>query len=182
MSAETTPPSRPSGPENERDALVRKALEDYEGPLIGYAASILKDSDRARDVAQDTFIKLYKQQPDEVITALKAWLFTVCRNRCFDILRKEKRMSTMEDEEIVRIEDTQETPAEAVARSDQHGEVLRYLERLPENQREVIRLKFQGEMSYKEISDVTSLSVSNVGFLIHSGIKRLRGMMAHQLA
>jgi RNA polymerase sigma-70 factor (ECF subfamily) len=62
-------------------------------------------------------------------------------------------------------------------RKEKFEEVLRFLERLPENQREVIRLKFQGDLSYKEISEVTGLSVSNVGFLIHTGIKRLRSMM-----
>jgi RNA polymerase sigma factor (sigma-70 family) len=164
-----------------RELLVRQALEEFESPLIGYAASILRDADRARDVVQDTFIKLFEQEPDSVSTALKAWLFTVCRNRCFDVLRKEKRMTNMEDEQIERIHDPADDPAEAVARSDQHSEVLRFLERLPENQREVIRLKFQGEMSYKEISEVTQLSVSNVGFLIHAGLKRLRGLLSHQM-
>ena len=48
------------------------------------------------------------------------------------------------------------------------------LARLPENQQEVIRLKFQQGLSYKEISSVTGLSVTNVGFLIHTGLKRLR--------
>ena len=62
------------------------------------------------------------------------------------------------------------------------GHVLRVLETLPPKQQEVIRLKFQGEMSYKEISEVTQLSVSNVGFLIHAGLKRLRGLMSHQIA
>ena len=167
---------------DEREKLVRRALEDYEGALIGYAASILRDSDRARDVAQDPFIRLFEQDPEKVAPALKPWLFTVCRNRCFDILRKEKRMSNLEDEKIDRISDGSEDPASAFERSDQHGEVLRFLERLPSNQREVIRLKFQGEMSYKEISEVTDLSVSNVGFLIHAGLKRLRGLMSHQIA
>jgi RNA polymerase sigma-70 factor (ECF subfamily) len=54
---------------------------------------------------------------------------------------------------------------------------MRYVERLPENQREVIRLKFQSDLSYKEIAEITNLSVSNVGFLLHTGIKRLRFMM-----
>jgi RNA polymerase sigma-70 factor (ECF subfamily) len=45
---------------------------------------------------------------------------------------------------------------------------------LPENQREVIRLKFQTGMSYREISAVTGLSVSNVGFLLHAAINTLR--------
>jgi RNA polymerase sigma-70 factor (ECF subfamily) len=45
---------------------------------------------------------------------------------------------------------------------------------LPKNQQEVIRLKFQHGLSYKEISTVTNLSVTNVGFLIHTGLKVLR--------
>ena len=45
---------------------------------------------------------------------------------------------------------------------------------LPENQREVLRLKFQCGLKYREISEVTGLSVSNVGFLIHTAISTLR--------
>jgi RNA polymerase sigma-70 factor (ECF subfamily) len=48
------------------------------------------------------------------------------------------------------------------------------IDRLPHNQQEVIRLKFQNGFSYKEISRITQLSVSNVGFLIHTAIKALQ--------
>jgi RNA polymerase sigma-70 factor (ECF subfamily) len=48
------------------------------------------------------------------------------------------------------------------------------LETLPPNQREVIRLKFQNGFSYREISRISGHSVSNVGFLIHTGMKTLR--------
>ena len=47
---------------DEREELVREALEEFERPLVAYAASILRDADRARDVVQDTFIKLYEQE------------------------------------------------------------------------------------------------------------------------
>ena len=52
--------------------------------------------------------------------------------------------------------------------------VLKILDTLPANQQEVLRLKFQGDLSYQEISRVTRLSVSNVGFLIHAGLKTIR--------
>ena len=45
---------------------------------------------------------------------------------------------------------------------------------LSPNQQEVVRLKFQDELSYKQISSVTGLTVSNVGFLLHTAIRRLR--------
>ena len=91
-------------------------------------------------------------------------------------------METIEQEQVVQIHDKTEDPSRQAERSDEQSEVMRFLERLPENQKEVLRLKFQGDMSYKEISEVTSLSVSNVGFLIHAGLKRLRGMLSHQAA
>ena len=167
---------------DEREELVHRALIEFESALIGYAASIVKDEDRAKDVVQDTFIKLYEQDPEKVKGSLKAWLFTVCRNRCFDIIRKEKRMINVEDDQLTVIRDAGDDPSRAAERADEHSNVIKFLDRLPENQREVIRLKFEGDMSYKEISQVTQLSVSNVGFLIHAGIKRLRGLLSDQVA
>ncbi|HAA86629.1 MAG: sigma-70 family RNA polymerase sigma factor [Verrucomicrobiota bacterium] len=167
---------------DEREELVHVGLVEFESALIGYAASIVKDEDRAKDVVQDTFIKLYEQDPEKVKGSLKAWLFTVCRNRCFDIIRKEKRMINVEDDQLTVIRDAGDDPSRAAERADEHSNVIKFLDRLPENQREVIRLKFEGDMSYKEISQVTQLSVSNVGFLIHAGIKRLRGLLSDQVA
>ena len=57
---------------------------------------------------------------------------------------------------------------------EQLSRVLHIVATLPPNQQEVIRLKFQNGLSYREISGVTNLSVSNVGFLIHSGLKTVR--------
>ena len=54
------------------------------------------------------------------------------------------------------------------------AEIFRMLDRLPKNQREVVYLKFQCDLSYKEISEVTKLSVTNVGFLMHTALKNLR--------
>jgi len=65
--------------------------------------TILKDLDRSRDVVQDTFIRLYKQDVEKVKGGLKSWLFTVCRNRALDVLRKEKRMVAV-DNEILELE------------------------------------------------------------------------------
>jgi RNA polymerase sigma-70 factor (ECF subfamily) len=59
-------------------------------------------------------------------------------------------------------------------RNDSAAQVLGLVERLPPNQQEVIRLKFQGGLSYREISRVTGLTVSHVGVLIHTGLKSIR--------
>ncbi len=158
--------------------LVESAQADFEGPLTGYAAGLLGgDWERARDVVQDTFVKLHRQDPEMIQGKLKSWLYTVCRNRSIDVLRKENPMLSSSGEAFENMENASPDPSNAMEQKESFEEVLKFLERLPENQREVIRLKFQGDLSYKEISDVTGLSVSNVGFLIHTGIKRLRTLM-----
>ena len=57
---------------------------------------------------------------------------------------------------------------------EQLAEVLSLLGALPANQQEVLRLKFHSDLSYLEISRITNLTVSNVGFLIHTGLKTIR--------
>lgn len=67
---------------------------------------------------------------------------------------------------------------QAAEQQDAMQQILAMVSRLPENQREVIRLKFQNGMSYREISDVTELSLSNVGYLLHTALSRLRKELA----
>ena len=68
-------------------------------------------------------------------------------------------------------------PLAALEQKETMSQVMRILETLPKNQREVIYLKFQCDLSYKEIGEITHLSVTNVGFLIHTAIKSIRKEM-----
>lgn len=83
-------------------------------------------------------------------------------------------MSSLAEEGVATVSSPQLPPPEQAEQTELAGHVLQMLARLPDNQQEVIRLKFQQGLSYKEISSVTGLSVTNVGFLIHTGLKRLR--------
>ena len=65
-------------------------------------------------------------------------------------------------------------PADLVDTKRSANVIVELLNRLPKNQQEVLRLKFQNELSYREISKVTGLSVSSVGFQIHTGISKLK--------
>lgn len=153
---------------------ITDAVERFGRPLSQYAHGLLGDADRARDVVQDTFLRLCGQRRERVDSRLAPWLFTVCRNRAMDVLRKERRMTPLtESLDATLAVDPPGAPPEAPA-----GSITDALGRLPANQREVIRLKFLHEMSYREISKVTGLSESHVGVLIHNGIKALRRHMA----
>ena len=69
------------------------------------------------------------------------------------------------------------SPAAQAEQRDTASEVLRLLARLPKNQQEVVRLKFQYGLTYREITQVTNLTIGNVGFLIHTAIKTIRRQM-----
>ena len=157
---------------------IKAALQEHEGPLVRYAAQFTGDLDRARDVVQDTFLKLCAEDPVRLDGHLAQWLFTVCRNRALDIQRKEQRMKPLDDIELAARPGHETSPAAQAEQNESASHVLRFLKHLPPNQQEVVRLKFQTGLSYKEIAGVTKLSVSNVGFLIHTALRTLRQQMA----
>lgn len=159
------------------DEFVEKALAEFESPLIGYAMGFLHDVEKARDVVQDTFIRLYQQDIAKVRDGLKTWLFTVCRNRALDVLRKEKRMVSLKEEKLEKIPANESDPLKTADWDERFSQLHHALERLNENQREVIRLKFEQDLSYKEISKITGLTAGNVGFILHVGLKRLRELL-----
>ena len=163
------------------EQFVEEDLAHYEGPLIGFAMGSVHDLDRARDVVQDTFIRLYQQDRENVRRGLKAWLFTGCRNRALDIVRSEPRMVGLEDEKVSRLEGTGATPDRVADWDERIAQVMNARDRLSDNQRAVIRLKFQQELSYREISEATGLAPGNVGFLLHTGLKRLRSLLPEDL-
>lgn len=153
---------------------VRSAVERFEKPLTLYAARLLGDPERARDVVQDTFLKLCAQSSAEIAPHLAEWLFTVCRNRATDVLRKEGRMTLLNDEHAQARTSPEPPPPEIIEQREDAALALKLLEGLPKGQQEVIRLKFQNGFSYKEISRISGYSVSNVGFMIHTGLKTIR--------
>ena len=146
---------------------IVEALNAHEAKLLRYATWLMGDLEGAREIVQETFLRLCKEKRTEEIAGyLPQWLFTVCRNLAFDTRKKEARMTPLEDAHIgvdSRLHEKQTA-----------GEIFRMLDRLPKNQREVVYLKFQCDLSYKEISEITKLSVTNVGFLMHTALKGLR--------
>lgn len=155
---------------------VRRAFEEFEKPLVGYAARLIGDFEAARDVVQEVFLRLAREGA-ELNGRMPQWLFAVCRNLAIDAKRKGGRMTTVTAmtaavESILAC--PPESPAAAPGQDDGGPNLLAMLDSLPENQQEVIRLRLGAGLSYKEIAEVTGHSVSNVGFLMHTGLKAMR--------
>ncbi len=156
---------------------LRAAVDAYETPLRRYAERIVGDAETARDVVQETFVRLCRARPDEVNGHLQAWLFSVCRNTAISIRRKEDRMTTLTIGTEMELTARGRQPDEAAEQGEAAGTLRECLEELPRNQQTVLRLKFQQGLSYQQIAERTGLSVSNVGYLMHHGLKTLRQRM-----
>ena len=153
-------------------------LERYERPLVRYSWSILGDLEAARDVVQETFIRLCRRLESDDATHTEAWLFTVARNLSIDHQRKQSRIIYMPQTDDRTTDEP--GPGASLEQQETRDSIFGLLDQLSENQREVIRLKFQNDLSYKEIADVTQLTVTNVGFLLHTGLKKLRALLEAQ--
>jgi RNA polymerase sigma-70 factor (ECF subfamily) len=168
--------------QDEASVLVRRALDQYETQLIAYAAGILGgDIDRGRDVVQDSLLRLYLTEPAKVRDNLKSWLYTVCRNRALDILRKESRLDLGDDERMAAEPSAAPDPHQRTLQRELCDGVWKCVDQLRPNQREVVRLKFLHDCSYQEIAEITGLSTGNVGFIMHHAIKKLRELLSHQM-
>ncbi|MEZ5414926.1 MAG: sigma-70 family RNA polymerase sigma factor [Opitutaceae bacterium] len=168
------PNSQPREKTHENQSFMARTFAEHQAPLTRYATKLLGDADRARDVVQDSFIKLMQQPAAAVEGHVVEWLFTVCRHRALDVMRKEGRMKHFAEGEQERVVAAEPRPGRSLEQAETNAAILRLIDRLPPNQQEVVRLKFQNGFSYKEISRITSLSVSNVGFILHTAVTRLR--------
>lgn len=173
---------RDSSESLDREKWIQAAIDEHQGPLVRYAHHFLKDLDRARDVVQETFFKLLQQDRSKIAGHLKPWLFHVCRNQAIDVCRKENRMNladskTLDQSQGRKVNGTHSLandPAMIAESNEDATRVERLVGQLNDKQQEVIRLKFQDAMSYKQIAEVTGLTASNVGFILHSALKKLR--------
>jgi RNA polymerase sigma factor (sigma-70 family) len=152
-----------------REEWFKGKIAQFEQRLIRYTTRITGNHEGAREVVQDAFLRLW-QSEDEGLENVGAWLFRVCRNRAIDMLRKHNKIKTVSFDSVSGFDPS----SEVIPTAEPDSVLMQALKSLPENQQEIVRLKFQEDMSYADISEVTGLSVSNVGYLLHMAIKSLR--------
>lgn len=152
---------------------MQMLLRRFQLPLLQFATRITGDRERARDVVQETFVKFQNNgafhNPKPA-----TWLFTVCRNRALNVCRKERRMQYLDEKLIETREAEQLMPFARLEQKEAAGFLLKIVATLPPRQQEVLQLKFQNDLSYQQIAEITKTTANNVGVLIHTALKTLR--------
>ena len=148
---------------------------------------LVKDSFLAEDIFQDTFIKIIDTIRGDRYTEkgkFLPWAMRIAHNLCVDHFRKIKRtplIKTSDDKDIFNVLGFSEPSAEEVMMTRQsHDSVRRMLDLLPEEQREVIILRHYAELSFKEIADLTQVSINTALGRMRYGLINLRKMMTEK--
>ena len=160
------------------DTRLRNAMAREERRLLRYAWQLANDAELARDAVQDVFLKYHTEcvagRAPEHDTA---WLFTVCRRRVFRLIDQRNRTTAMDPQTFDAGVESSASPDRAAQNREDGDSLSAQLEKLPPRDREIVRLKFQNELSYKEIAEITGLTTGNVGFILHHAVKTLRDGM-----
>lgn len=161
-------------------AAFEAIVSEYEGPLLRYAGRILFDRVAAQDVVQNTLLRLFRHWPGDLIPSpqLSSWLYRVAHNCAVDYLRRESRRHHVHKKHAEERSDfVAPNRGEGFRISEQAAKAAQALQQLSLREQQLVILKVYEEKTYKEISEITELSVSNVGYILHYAMKKLAGLM-----
>lgn len=159
-------------------------MTEHEKPLLRYAMRIVNSSTAAQDVVQNVFIKLVRAPEARGLDAggLKGWLYRVTHNEAVDWVRRESRLHLLHERQGA---DPVFAPPDAANDPDPHDDrvalVMAEMRRLRPHEQQVILLRLQEGLSYKEISAVTGRSEGYVGNILHHAVKKLSGRLARAM-
>lgn len=151
-----------------------KLYEQFFVPVFRYIYLRVKDREAAEDLTQEVFIKVFQSvgRFDERGKAPLAFFFTTARNLVIDSWRKKKTATT--DLEKLELQDLRPRPDEVLQNKEATAEVMKTLKDLPDEQQEVLVLKFINELSNKEIAVIIQKSEQAVRQIQCRGLKALR--------
>lgn len=184
-------PAGPEVPARAGDSLEGLFLA-LEGPLLSYALRLVRNRDMAEDLVQEAFLRLHGQ-PAGSVREPRGWLYRTVHNLAMNQLRSQARvvpLPTASEAGSGRGEgdserslgsdpaDAEPWPDEQLARWEGIGLVRLGLQALDGRTREVVRLRFQEDLSYKDIGARTGLTSGHVGYLLHHALKTLADELA----
>ena len=146
-----------------------------EAPLLAYAHRLLRDFGAAQDIVQEAFLRLHARFSE--VQQPRPWLYrtvhNLAANHCRATTRTEPLRESAEDNASAGNElvDPQPLPDEQIARWESIGQVRLSLEGLDARSRDMLELRFNEGLSYKDISSRTGLTVGHVGYLLHHALK-----------
>ena len=166
---------------NGAESAFRDIVLRYQRPVYGLIVRMVRNPSRAEELAQDTFVKAFRAlHTYDAQRKFSAWILTIAHHVAIDELRKcsldtEPLEQTTEDGERVRefADTSAPTPAVVAERAELADVLQRAIGRLRPEYREVVTLRYERELDYDEIADITGLPMGTVKSSLHRARKEL---------
>ena len=163
--------------ENSRMAM-EMVIFKYRDRLFYHAAGIVKDWQEAYDVVQEVFIRAMRETRFfNADFKMKAWLFRVTTNLCFNLVRDRRRRGQILENKVRPPDRTRANQLEEVFFGERQAEVLAAIEKMTPDHREILMLRYYDELSYAEIADVLEIKLGTV----MSRLSRARGRLLDEM-
>ncbi len=159
-------------------------LNRYKSSVHAYIYYIVRDRDLTEDIFQETFVKVIltiKQGRYTENGKFKAWITRIAHNLIIDHFRQERNENTISNDEVevdlfndMRL--CEKTVEDAMVETQVFSDVKKMVEYLPDNQREVLEMRYYQNMSFKEIADRTGVSINTALGRMRYAILNMRRM------
>jgi RNA polymerase sigma factor (sigma-70 family) len=138
------------------------SVKEFADSVYRFIRANLKDDEMANDIVQDSFEKLWRHVTEIDFPVVKSWLFSTAYHTMIDIIRREKKMTTLEESYLNNLPD--------YSQYNDLNEILHLaIDRLAEQQRTSVLLRDYEGYSYKEIGEITGQTEAQVKINIYRG-------------
>ncbi|MFY8097283.1 MAG: RNA polymerase sigma factor [Flavobacterium sp.] len=142
-------------------------IERHQAKVYGFIYSKVGDTTISDDIFQDTFIKVIKTLKTNAYNEegkFLPWLMRIAHNQTIDFFRKNKKMPMQRETEEYSIfnfmSDSAQNIEGKLIEFQVEKDLKRLVESLPKDQREVLKMRFYDDLSFKEIADITGVSIN----------------------
>lgn len=149
--------------------------------LYGHAYRILGDKEGSEDAVQEVFVRLWKMKMElDKYESVEALAVTMVRNYCIDQVRKLRFMDPGRDTALAGLHDPEPSAHDQIERREASAIVLRIIEELPDQYREVIRMRDIDELSFEEIAELTGQNINTLRVILSRARKSVRDEYSKQ--
>lgn len=160
-----------------RRAALDLVVQKYRDRLLHHAVYIVKDYQEAVDVTQEVFIKAMRERRFFLADfKMKAWLFRVTSNLCFNLVRDRKRRGAILDG-MQRPTHLEASQPDAVFDGERQERILDAMDKLSEDHKKILMLRYYSDLSYAEIADALDIKLGTV----MSRLSRAKGKLMEVL-
>ena len=181
---EPTPQTEGAAAQPAPPRSLEQLFRALESPLLAYAMRLTRQPEAAQDCVQEAFLRLHPRLIAGEVREPAAWLYRTIHNLAISHHRSARRTIPLESptpsstnapslSQLDTIPDPAPLPDAEVERHEAAGFARLVLDRLDPRSRQIVQLKFNDGLSYKDIATRTGLTVGHVGYLLHHALKQL---------